>query len=551
MGILHKKVLGIDFHDYSAELVEIKQVGNKAFLESYSRALVPTNVIKNGDIKDPEALKEIIKKLLLNANPNPIETKNAAIIFPPNKVLTHIFTFPAALNEDELKKSIPFQAETVIPFSINDVYWDFMVLNKDSSKEKHASQEVFFAAIQKTTADQYLEVLEAIDLNPFLFGINAESLQYGIIRQTDPKETTLVIDVESLSVNYLILKNYKIQYFFSSNEGGKKLFSKIAQEYQVPEETIVEKKEHNKFKTIPHLNVIEDFIETNYKRAEDVIQDQLSKKVIQQVDKIVLTGEFLNLPNFYEVAKIKFPNQNVVIGDSKLNLFINQDKFTPMTAGEDAAIPYSTHFTNAVGIGLKAIHEGADTGINLLPDKLKESFSNKRHAILVAVAAIGMTAISLFTATFIFFKQQELTYKRIQLETEKSAIEYTLYGTRYQEIRDQIATFNKEIEELSAIDNSLFSLPNTLSQIEALIPAGIEVKSIDYNDEELAFSITGVAKTRDDILAMQSSFQNEEFIEEVIAPISNFDQKSETSFIIKAKLDFNKLAQYGSSTAAN
>ncbi len=551
MSIFQKRILGLDIHDYSAELVEIKQKGNQIYLESYNRILLPSQVIKNGEIRKPEELKAILKNLLQTSNPFPTECKNIAVIFPPSKVLTHIFTFPANLNEGDIKKSIPYEIETVIPFSINDVYWDFLVLEKEDISKPHASQYVFFACINKRLADDYANILEEVGLSPYLFGINAESLKFAMLKAQNLNETNLIIDIGALSVNYLIVKDQIIKHYFSSNEGGKKLLSQISKEIQMPEASIIEKKEQNKLKSMPKISSIEKFIYDNYKKAETIIEEKINQKVIQKIDNIILTGEFLNLPNFYEMAKNHFPNNNVIIGDPKMNLYIDQQKFTPLNADNNTAMPYSTHFTNAIGIALRGIKDGNTSDcINLMPQELKESFATKRNEFGVMILSIFMAVISLLLSTFLFFKYQDLSFKRLNLEIQKSAIEKMIYGTRYQQIREEIITFNKEIDELSAIDAELFSLPILIGKVSNLIPEGIVIKSINFNDEELSLSITGIANTRDKLLEVQGSLKDAEFVEEIIAPISNFDEKSQIPFLIQLKLDFTKLEKYGSSAIA-
>ncbi len=544
MSLFKKRILGIDIHDYSAELIEIEQRGSSMYLKAYNRVLLPTDVIKNGEIKKADELKEILKKLIVGANPKAIETKNVAMIFPPSKVLTHIFSFPLDLSEKEIRKSIEYEAETIIPFLINDVYWDFMIIDQEDKTKKHASQYAFFACINKKEADTYISVLEEVGLNPVVSGINAETLKYAMWAQIEENETSLIIDIEALSVNYLILENQKIKHFFSSNEGGKKLLGQLSDKLQSPEELLLAKKEEKKFTNIEE---IKDFIERNYKRANGIIDEINEKSGKIKVQNIILTGEFLNLPNFFELAKEHFPNQKILIGDPKLNLKIEQDRFVPMEKRSAEAIPYSSHFTNAIGIAIRGVDGISEMNeINLLPGRLKESITNKKKVLIVAIAAIMMASIALFLATYQFFQHQDLKYERMRLEIEKSAIEKMIYGVRYQGIRDEILVLNNEINELTVIDKGLFSLPNTLQDVLDLIPKGIELKVLDFKDEGLSISIAGIAKTRNQLLEIQNNFENAEFIEEVFAPISNFDEELQISFLIQIKLNFIKLAKYGS-----
>jgi len=547
MNLFPRKIVGIDFHDYSAELVELKEQGKSVSLEAYNRELIPPNIIKGGEIVKEKELKKILLKLLRNSNPKPVEAKNVAVIFPPSKVLTHIFDFPAALNDTEINKAIPYEAEKVIPFSINDVYWDFAVIEKEKKKEKQASQKVLFACISKTIADQYVNVLESIGLTPALFSIHAETLKHAMAGHLLSDKATLIIDVGVLSVNYLVIKDKQLKYYFSSNESGKKLLTDIASELQVQENAIFEKKEKNKLENIGKIPQIKTFIEKCYQKGQEIIQEQEKQKI----ENVILTGEFINLPDFYKTAKIYFPNQELLIGDPKLCLSIDDKKFNPEEKGDKIAVPYSTYFTNAIGIALRGLNKYFEDGINLIPDRLKENFTGKKNSLLLSVFSISMAVISLLIGTFMFFKLQSLNYERLNLEIQKNAVTNMIYGTRYMEIRDEIVKFNNEIKVLSEIDNGLFSVPNTLEKIEDLIPDDIEISSINFNSEDLSISINGIASTRKKILEAKRNFEEATFISEVVAPISNYDEKTKISFILELNLNLNKLDKYGASSNAN
>ncbi|MFA6992279.1 MAG: pilus assembly protein PilM, partial [Candidatus Gracilibacteria bacterium] len=524
MSIISKKIVGIDFHDFSAELVEMSVRGDKKYLEAYSRAVIPSDIITNGDIMKSDELKTILLSLFENANPHPIETKNVAITFPSSKVMTHIFTFPANLSENEIRNALPYEAETVIPFSMTDIYWDFTIIEKDPNSKKHPSQYVLFACINKQIADKYLALFEEMGVTPTIFSITADALRYSLPKDTFENKTSLIIDVDTLSVNYLILDNVTIKHFFSTNEGGYKLIHAIAKELQLTENAIIDKKEKNKLEDISKIEKIEEFIEKNYKRAQKIIEEYESENSNKKIDQILLTGKFLNLPNFKKLADTYFPNQKVEIGDPKMGLIIEPTKFNTEDVKKGEYNPYSIYFNNAIGSALRALNHTFSNGINLLPDKLKESFSAKKTSLILAIATIAMTAIALIAGTYLTFKLQNLNYERKHLSVQKAAIENMIYGTRYQEIRDQILAFNKEVTDLSTIDSNLFSVPTTLSEIYKLMPAGVNIKSFKFMDDKLTLEITGIADTRDTLLQTQKNLEKAEFIKEVISPISNYDE---------------------------
>ncbi len=543
MKFFSKTYVGLDFHDYSAQVVELRTVGDKIALEKYNRVLIPTDVVKNGEIVKEDELKVILKQLFEQANPEAIEMQDVAVILPSSKILSHVFSFPVNLCENEIRKALPYEIEKVIPFSIDDIYWDFTVLEKDEKSKSHASQKVFFACIKKDIVDKYTSVLESIGLTPALLGVQSEALRNIVQKDLLKNTNSLILDVGTLSINFLYLQEDTMKSFFSTNEGGYKLIGDLSREYQLTENALIEKKEKTMLNTAPQMESIKSFMVKNYEKARQILGTG-------KTDNIILTGEFLNLPGFYKLAKTYFPNQRVEIGDPKLALDINPAKFVPMNTSSDqeVSLPYSIYFVNAIGIARIAIQKSLGSTINLLPDRLKESFSNKRNVLFTTIASMLMTAISLFAATFLFFQYQNMHFVRLNMEIEKSAIDKVLYGTRYQEIRDEILAFNNEVNALSAIDNQLFSLPITIRQIKELLPKNVTITTIKFDNFDLAFEISGVSNTRADLLKLKANYENVDFIDEVIAPISNYDSKNKISFFMKLNLNFSKLNKYGSFT---
>jgi len=238
------------------------------------------------------------------------------------------------------------------------------------------------------------------------------------------------------------------------------------------------------------------------------------------------------------------------MGDPKLGISIEPTRFVLEAADENAYIPYSIYFNNAIGSALRALNTPYDNGINLLPDPLKESALTKKKIWIFLSATILMTLVTLFIATFLGFQSQTAHYQRAFLMSKKSAMEKMIYGTRYQTIRDQITTFNQEVNDLSTIDHGLFSVPMVIEDVYALMPQGISITSFDLTDNNLEFRISGIAADRNVLLEAQNNLKKANFVEKVIAPISNYDEKTKISFQLTIKLLFTNLKKYGSSADA-
>ena len=291
---------------------------------------------------------------------------------------------------------------------------------------------------------------------------------------------------------------------------------------------------------------LRQFIEQEYKKARTVMEETLGM-TNKMADTVLLTGEFSNLPLFYEQARAFFSDKNVLIGDPKSNLVIDDSKFASNLERLGGKVPYSIYFTDAIGIALRAL-KGAGRALNLIPDALKSHFSARRLAIVLGASSIVMTVVSAALAGLVSYRNSVLSYERLRLEIDRSGVEKTLFGTRYQEIKEELTLFNQEVSALTKIDQTLISVPLVLESVLELIPREIQVLSMNYFDEDLSVQITGIASGRDALLELQENLENDPMIKEFDIPLSAYDQKSETSFTVTLLLNFPQLPSYATSS---
>ncbi|HAU39657.1 MAG: hypothetical protein UV80_C0002G0301 [Candidatus Peregrinibacteria bacterium GW2011_GWF2_43_17] len=540
MKILPKKVIGIDFHDHMIQLVELKEPNGDTWLEAYNRLPIPEGIIKDGIIEKEESFKIIISDLFRKANPRPVEPKNVTVLLPSKVTFTHIFSFPGKLSEKEVIKAIQYEAEMVIPFPIYDLYWDAIILEKNGDQYQYA----LFAAIQKKIADKYTQTFEEAGITPVLFGVHVEALKYALERELPKEEFSLIIDLGALSTNYLTIRGKTIKHYLSSNEGTSELIQNISKKFPIySSESLFENWE--KYKDDPKFKeIISKFIKDKYKTAADIISKRQIKDNTDGIKNIFLTGEYSNLPGFYELAQKQFANIKISIGDPKKSLKVKDANFIKQSTKEEIKPHYSIYFTDVIGTALSRLKAKEEGNINLIPTWLKRNFLSKKIEIGITIGAIFMSIISLIIAGFVSIMHQQLSYERTNLEIAKSSIELILYGTRYQEIKDELKAFNQEITILSNIDNGLFSIQTVLTDILATMPTSVTITSIGFDDTNLTFAISGIAENRDVLLDMQDAFQDLPFISNIDIPLSSYDKKEQVPFQINLTLIFSELPEY-------
>lgn len=199
-----KGVCGLDLSDLSVKVVQIKNRGDEADPVSYGNVPIPQGSVVDGEIINKENVVQAIKTALEKAQPKKITAKKVICSLPETKGFLRIINLPK-MQEEEVSEAIKWEIEANIPLSIDQVYYDWQVLDKNFSKEEE-KMSVLVIAVSKKIEDQLLEVLDLCDLHPVGFEIESIAQARSLINEKkDQGKTTLVIDLGDRRTSFFIL----------------------------------------------------------------------------------------------------------------------------------------------------------------------------------------------------------------------------------------------------------------------------------------------------------------------------------------------------------
>ncbi|MBI3291072.1 type IV pilus assembly protein PilM, partial [Candidatus Falkowbacteria bacterium] len=228
--MIKKQIFGLDISDYSIEvLVLTKPFFGKPKIESYARTILRGDVISNGIIKKPDKLAESLTALLKSAQPKPIKSRYCVISLPESQVFSTVFKLPAGLKYNEIKNTIPFKAEEVIPFKSSEVYFDFKRIGVIGQ-----SQEIFYVAIPIKIVDAYVEVFEKAGLIPVAFDLESNSLARSLIDVSKKSDgAKLLLDIGARTTNLNIFDNNGIRQSLTIKIAGDRFTKAIASKLNI------------------------------------------------------------------------------------------------------------------------------------------------------------------------------------------------------------------------------------------------------------------------------------------------------------------------------
>lgn len=209
MSILQKKIFdlfpssfGLDLSDLSIKAVLLDRTGNQDSIVSFGSVPLPMGSVVDGEIMEPEAVKNAITKLLKESGPKKIKTRKVICSLPETKAFLRVIPLPA-MEKSEVKEAIKWEIEANIPLTLDQVYYDWQVLDLNLTQEK-GKMNVLVVAVARSSVDQFQAVLESAGLE--VIGLETESIAQArsLLPENDEKNTTLIVDIGDRRTSFFI-----------------------------------------------------------------------------------------------------------------------------------------------------------------------------------------------------------------------------------------------------------------------------------------------------------------------------------------------------------
>lgn len=209
MSILQKKFLdlfpssfGLDLSDLSIKAVWLQREGKSDRIASFGSISLPPGSVVDGEIMNEEVVQTAIKNLLQKVGPGKIHTRKVICSLPETKAFMRIILLPK-MKPEEVKEAIKWEIEANIPLTLDQVYYDWQILNLELPLDKD-KMSVLVVAVSRTNVDQFASVLEGAGLEPL--GLETESIAQArsLLPEKDEKCTTLIVDIGDRRSSFLV-----------------------------------------------------------------------------------------------------------------------------------------------------------------------------------------------------------------------------------------------------------------------------------------------------------------------------------------------------------
>jgi len=284
-------MVGIDIGSHAVKAVLLSQGSEGYILEDYAIEPMVRGAVADREIQDIEAVGSVIAKIRQNIS---MKAKDAAAAVSGQTVITKTIYMDVALTEEELASQIEIEADSLIPFPLDEVSLDFETL--DINESDPSKVNVLLSAARTESIEARVAALEAGDFTTKV--IDVES--YAVSRSHDlclsqlpddaADKTVAIVDIGATMTLLSVTKAGKHIYSRDQIFGGEQYTRSIVSYYNKTFEEAEEAKVANDLPPNYTFEVLAPFHTILMQQIRRAIQMFLTSSGASKVDYLLISG---------------------------------------------------------------------------------------------------------------------------------------------------------------------------------------------------------------------------------------------------------------------
>src|SRR3989338_889501 len=200
MARLKASSIALDIGTRFIKLVELKKEKDSIVLTKIGIKEIP----KDSKLDKDKIISQLISELLSENN---IKPNTVNITISGQSVFVRFIKL-LQVKEDKLKQTMKFEAQNQIPFSMNEVMWDWSLLDSD----KDSSRRAVIVAIKKNLVEEIVSRLNSVRLSTELIDVAPISVYncMAFNEDFDSQELGAILDIGARSTNFIIFNKGNI-----------------------------------------------------------------------------------------------------------------------------------------------------------------------------------------------------------------------------------------------------------------------------------------------------------------------------------------------------
>lgn len=325
-----KGLVGLDIGSSAVKMVELKSQSKsdkKWKLVNIGIAPLSPEVIVDGSIMDATVVVDAIGQLFAA---NKVKLSDVAIAVSGHSVIIKKITM-AYMAEEELAESIRWEAESYIPFDIDDVYLDYQVL--DRAERGDGNMEVLLVAAKKEKVQEYTSVVQQSGKTPVVVDVDSFALQNVLTSnyELSDLQVTALVNIGASVMNINILQGTNSIFWRDISFGGNIYTDAIQKDLGVDFETAEMLKRGESVdgydfeRVIPVIQSVTNDLGVEIQKTFDFFK---ATTTAERINRIMLTGGCSRILNLDTYLGERF-DAEVEMLNPFINIAFNEKQFNP------------------------------------------------------------------------------------------------------------------------------------------------------------------------------------------------------------------------------
>jgi type IV pilus assembly protein PilM len=301
-----KGVVGLDIGSSAVKLVELTERKPGEFhLQRLGIEPLSPEAIVDGSIMDSSLVVDAILKLNEQTR---VKSASYATSLSGHSVIIKKIQLPA-MPQEELAESIQWEAEQYIPFDINDVRLDYVVLSE--GEPGRDNMEVLLVAVKRDKVNDYISVISQAGKTPALVDVDAFAVQnaYEINYDLDPRKVVALVNMGAGVTNINILARGATVFWRDISFGGNQFSEALQREFNLS---------FSQAESLKRGEAVDRYTFADAKPVLDSVSTEMAAEIRKTfdffsatssegpVDEIMLSGGCALTPNLQQTLRERF-----------------------------------------------------------------------------------------------------------------------------------------------------------------------------------------------------------------------------------------------------
>lgn len=320
------RTVGVDVGMNTIKIVEIDKVGEKLVLQVVGETRTPKVDWLKGENRS-KVMGQLVEAVKRLASDLKLKNRQAITCLPEDEIVSRLIRLPP-LKESEIMDALRYEAETFVPYPLDQVSIDYEVLEEDNS----GRLTVFAIAAKNELINYYIKMFKLAGLEMIALESPAMAMRRVVSSSIGFEKGMLVLDMGEKYSDIIAINKGNIYLTRSMSVGGESITRAISINLGLDMVSAEEYKKAYGMKELELEGKIKEAIVPVFSNMADEIRKAMGLFAEDQgkaVELLVLSGGGANLPGLAEeLTKILGVEVQVVqpflkIDTTKLSVPIN------------------------------------------------------------------------------------------------------------------------------------------------------------------------------------------------------------------------------------